>query len=291
MKNLTFLLILSSLVFINGCSNKIIQSHWKSGNIVIDGNDSDWGNTLTYNDKSNFLYGVQNDGKYLYLCFATNDPDLEANIIRMGLTVWFDRTGGDNQNFGIKYPLNFQDINFQRSAGEENQPKMRQGNEEPMGSDRLKSMLSRKQNDLEIVGRNKDDLTRMTVSELKGIEVKMAFQNSTLVYEVKMPLNFSPGVPYALNTDTSKTISIGLETGTIDLSKMKSKGDRGGSSIGSDNSGGDEMGTEGNDMGGGDQGSGGGSYGRRRGGGGYQSGASLPSQFSFWAEVKLASGK
>lgn len=289
MKNLTFLLFLFSLVIISGCNNKTIQSSWSSGNVVIDGNDTDWGNTLTYNDKSNFMYGVQNDGKNLYLCFATNDPDLQAKIIRMGLTVWFDRTGGDNQNFGIKYPLNFQDMNFHRTESEDNQSIMGQRNQEPMSTDRLKSMLSRKLNDLEIVGRNKDDLTRMTVSELKGIEVKMAFQNSTLVYEMKMPLTFSPGVPYALNTDTSKTISIGLETGTIDLSKIKSRGDRGGGAMGSDNS--DQgMGAGDGDMGNADEG-GGNSYGRRRGGGGYQSGASMPEPFSFWSEVKLASGK
>ncbi|MHB1686686.1 MAG: hypothetical protein ACYCVH_04840 [Ignavibacteriaceae bacterium] len=288
MKNLTFLLILSSLVFINGCNNKIIQSHWKTGDIAIDGNDTDWGNTLIYNDKSNFLYGVQNDDKNLYLCFATNDPDLEANIVRMGLTVWFDRTGGDNQNFGIKYPLNFQDMNFLRTRNDENQPRMRTGNEEPMSAERLKQILSRKQNDLEIVGKNKDDVTRMTVSELKGIEVKMDFQNNTLVYEMKMPLSFSEGISYALNTDTSKTISIGLETGTIDLSKLQGKGGRGGRSMGDDNSGGG-MGAGEGDMGGGEQGEGGGNYsGRRRA---PQGGAVMSQPFSFWAEVKLASGR
>ena len=292
MKNLTIILLSAVLIGILGCNETVVQSHWYNGNIVIDGNKTDWGNDLIYNDKGNFLYGVQNDGANLYVCFATNDPDLEAKIVRMGLTVWFDRNGNDDQNFGIKYPLNFQDMNFggmnfKRDNTDENQIRTRGTDDAPISADRLKETLRRKENDLEIVGKNKDDITKITIAELKGIEVKMDFQENTLVYELKIPLKFSPGVSYALNADTSNTISIGLETGTIDITKMRGRNNRGsdeGGSMGSDNGGGDEsagdMSASGD--GGGDRSN------RRRG---YnQNAANMPAPFSFWAEVKLASG-
>ncbi len=293
MKNLIFLLLSAFLIAIAGCNETAVQSHWYNGNIVIDGNKTDWGNNLIYNDQDNFQYGVQNDGSNLYLCFATNNPDLEAKIIRMGLTVWFDRNGNDDQNFGIKYPLNFQDMNFggmnfKRDNMDENQMRTRGTDNTPISADRLKETLRRKENDLEIVGKNKDDITKMTIAELRGIEIKMDFQENTLVYELKIPLKFSSGVSYALNADTSNTISIGLETGTIDLTKVRGRNnnrDSDGGSMGSDNSGGDEsagdMSASGD--GGGDRSN------RRRGN--YQSGANLPSPFNFWAEVKLASGR
>jgi len=295
MKNLAILFIAAFVFAVSGCNDSTVNSHWKTSDIKIDGNKTDWGNTLIYNDKSNFLYGVQNDDKFLYVCFATNDPDLEAKIVRMGLTVWFDRNGNDDQNFGIKYPLSFQDMgsqgmNFRRDDTPENQMRTRGDNNEPIGADRLKQALERKQHDLEIVGKNKDDITKMSMAELKGIELKMEFQDNTLVYEMKIPLKFGTGLTYALNADTSETISIGLETGTIDLSKMpKTKSrDNNGGGIGSDNSGSDEPG--GDMSAAGDQGEGGYGGGRRRGGG-MMSGDNMPSPFSYWAEVKLASGK
>lgn len=294
MKNLIILLLSAILIVISGCNETTVQSHWYNGNIVIDGNKTDWGNNLIYNDKENFLYGVQNDGSNLYVCFATNDPDLEAKIIRMGLTVWFDRTGNDDENFGIKYPLNFQEMNFggmnfKRDNTAESQMRTRGTDDAPISADRLKETLRRKENDLEIVGKNKDDVTKMTIAELRGIEIKMDFQENTLVYELKIPLKFSSGVSYALNADTSNTISIGLETGTIDLTKIRGRNNNRGSdeggSMGSDNSGGDESA---GDMSA--SGEGGGERSNRRRGS-YQGGANLPSPFNFWAEVKLASGK
>ncbi len=294
MKNLAILLFAALVFAVSGCNDNTINSRWKTSDIKIDGNKTDWGNSLTLDNNSNFLYGVQNDDKNLYICFATNDPDLEAKIVRMGLTVWLDRNGNDDKVFGINYPLSFQDVNFRnmnfrRDEAPENQMRTRGEDNAPLGADMLKRALERKQNDLEIVGKNKDDVTRMSMAELKGIEIKMAFQDNTLVYELKIPLKFGPGITYALNADTSKPISIGLETGSIDLSKLpktKSRGDNGGG-FGVDNSGSDEPG--GDMSAGGDQGEGG------YGGGGRQrmrmNPDNMPSPFSYWAEVKLASGK
>lgn len=287
MKKIYLIAIISFTLLISGCNDNIINSVWKTNDIKIDGNDSDWGNSLTYVKDSNLLFGVQNDDKYLYLCLATNDQDLQTKILRLGLTIWFDTTGGDNEIFGIKYPLSFQDLdhsNFNFGKNENFTPEEQNFNHGNMNE----KMLMR-QTDVEILGKNKNDYTRIGLSELKGIEIKVNIKNYRFVYEMKIPLVQTKETPYAINTDTSRTIGIGLETGTIDRNKFPQEKGFGIEGSSAENQGGEEpIEGGGGYFGGGNmhpRGSGG--YGRQRGDG--QSLMSAP--LNYWTQVKLASKK
>lgn len=218
MKKLLLTLSIISVFILAGCKGDKVNSIWNNGNIKINGNDSDWRNTLTYVKDSKFLFGIQNDNKNLYLCLVTNDPELENKIIRMGFTVWLDREGSDRQVFGIKYPLSFQDLgrpSFNRPPG---------GMEgRPMDRNQIDDRMLKRQTDIEILGKNKNDVTRIPVSELKGIKVKVDVKDYRMVYEMKIPLHSSNDAPYAINADTGSTISVGLATGTIDRSKFEKR--------------------------------------------------------------------
>lgn len=219
MKKILFAISIVILFVFAGCGGDDYNSKWKTSDISIDGNDSDWGKALTYVKDSKFLFGIQNDDKDLYLCLVTNDPELENKIIRMGLTIWLDREGNNRQVFGIKYPLSFQDLgrpSFNRSevgmdglAMERNQIDER--------------MLSR-QTEIEIVGKSKDDITRIPVSELKGIKVKIDVKDYRMVYEMKIPLRPYKDAAYSIGADTGSTISVGLTTGTLTRSQSESRG-------------------------------------------------------------------
>ena len=278
------LLLLPVIFSIIGCGDTKIDSKWRTQNIVIDGNESDWGNTLTYVDDLKSLVGVENDDKNLYLCLVTTDQDLETKVLRMGLTVWFDNTAGNDKDFGIRFPIG-------RGGVDREAMRKEMGNTEDQrpNPEKMKEMLVQNENEAEIVGKN-NDVNRAPLTQLKGVELKIGLKNSRLVYEMKIPLSHAGGFNYALNADTGSTISVGLETGTFQRNangengyKRPEGGEGGEGGFGSPSGEGG-----GDDFGGGRMGRGedGGRRGGREGGGNYNSSSFEP--ISFWAKVKLA---
>lgn len=275
---LTFSILM--LFIISGCKGDVITSKWKTSEITIDGNDSDWGNTLTYMKDSKLLFGVQNDNENLYLCLVTNDPDLENKIVRMGLTVWLDREGGDRHVFGIKYPLSFQELG--RSSSNRSPEDM---NRQPMDRNQIDERLLSRQTEVEIIGKSKDDVTRIPISELKGLKLKVGIKDYRMVYEMQIPLHPANDAPYIINADTGSTVSIGLITGTIDRSKFNGEGNFRQRHEGGESADGSEQPEGGMGEGGMRERGEGGGYRRQRG---TQNSNSME-PLEFWAEVKLAS--
>ncbi len=273
----------AALIFMfAGCGDTDINSKWRTENITIDGIDSDWGNSLTFVDKLNSLVGVQNDGENLYLCLVTTDNDLQMKMLRMGLTVWLDRTGSDDKKFGIRFPIGAQGMNM--ASLQRDRMNQMQG-ERPSQED-LKERFINNQREMEIIGPN-NEKTRVNLSELKGMELKLGYKDNRLVYEMKIPLSLKGGANYAISADTGSTISVGLETGTFEARKNTGEGFSGGREGGGfqppeGGDGGDNFGGEGMSRGGG-----------RRSGFGGRGGGSSPDRstmepLKFWAEVKLA---
>ena len=265
-----------------GCGDTELTSKWRNQNITIDGNDNDWGNSLVMMDKLNALVGVQNDNNNLYLCLVTSNNDLQMKILRMGLTVWIDRTGSDDKKFGIRFPLGFRGMNagdFQRDRSN-----MQEG--ERPNQDEIKERIINNQREMEVVGPDNEAI-RVNLSELHGIQLKIGMKEGRMVYEMQIPLSFKNGANYAINADTGSTISVGLETGTFEARRnnrsegFSSGGDGGGFQP-------PEGGEGGDDFGGGGMRGGGrrGEFGGRGGGrGNFNSSAMEP--ISFWAKVKL----
>ncbi len=265
-------------ITLTGCGDQNINSKWRTQNLTIDGNDSDWGNSLTFYDKLNALVGVENDNKFLYLCFVTTDQQLQNKILRMGLTVWFDKTGNNEKKFGIKFPIGFSGMNSQNFTGERYNPD--QG--ERPNPQEINDRILKNQTDMEFVGANNEEV-RLPIVQLKGVELKIGIKDSRLVYEMKIPLTHAGGYDYAISADTGSVISVGLETGKVNFNKGEGRG------IQRPNGGG-EGGFGGGMEGGGDDFGGGGMEGGR---GGYERARNFnPSALQpldFWAEVKLAS--
>lgn len=275
--------LFAALIFIfAGCGDTDLNSKWRTQNITIDGNDSDWGNSLMMVDKLNALVGVQNDNDNLYLCFVTSDNDLQMKILRMGLTVWLDRTGSDDKKFGIRFPIGMSGMNpanFQRD-------RMNMQTGERPNQDEMKQRIVNNQRELEMVGPD-NEVTRVNLSELKGMQLKIGLKDNRMVYEMKIPLSLKNGANYAIRADTGSTISVGLETGTFEPRKNS-----GGEGFNGGGEGGGfqppEGGEGGDDFGGGGMRGGGhrGGFGGRGGGrGNFNSSAMEP--LSFWAKVKL----
>src|SRR5215813_9011228 len=81
------------------------DSHQRDGAIAVDGKFDDWtGNLDPLGDNPESIQ-VVNDGEFLYLRLTASDAGARRQIVRQGLTVWFDPGGGTKKKLGIRFPV------------------------------------------------------------------------------------------------------------------------------------------------------------------------------------------
>ena len=88
-----------------GCkSAKDTVSHWTPTPIVVDGQGGDWENLpVTFFEEPQVSLGLANDSSRLYILMRFRDQKW-ARLIRMtGLNLYFDRTGGSEKTFVLRY--------------------------------------------------------------------------------------------------------------------------------------------------------------------------------------------
>jgi len=215
------------LILLNGCSGGLkLTSDWQQGEMNIDGSDSEWQRGLYYDKESDFVYDVRNDDKYVYIFLKTQNRFTQMQIMVRGLTVWFDREGGKNQEFGVQYPMSRQET--------------RTGFSPDSNEEKLPTFLDQAFPELEIIGPTKEDIQRFSALEAPGIRVKLGRTRETLVYELRVPLKKTSEHPFAIEPISGSRIGIEFETG-----EFKPEQSKGGMRVGSRHNRGEEMG-EGN---------------------------------------------
>lgn len=250
------------------CNSNAFTSHWRDHEISIDGDQQEWDGNLLVPEGKNITVGVMNDDAYLYLTMSSTDRRTMMQIMRLGLTVWFDPGGGKKKVLGIKYPIGGLEAGMGSAVG-----RLPDRNERPDWEAQIQS-VKEFQPWVEIWGPDKDDLARVAVKNERGIQVEIgASSYGQLVYELRIPLVQTPDNPYAIDTSPGKTIGIGIETGAIERDTMRSQ--RGG------------YGMRGGLPGGGRRGGGMRGGGMRGGGAGRQ----MPQPIKYWTRVTLASEK
>ena len=249
----------------------LVKSAWNSGNIVIDGKDNDWGDTMFYIKDAQLTAGVRNDSNFLYLVIKATDRQQAFQIMGLGLTIWFDPSGGSGQKLGIHFPLG-------RKEEAEYAPQQQEdGQNEDMG------FMSQSPNELELLGVNDNGPVRLSIADAKGLELQINSNRQALVYELRVPLHTSDQYPYAINPKGDQ-IGIGFEGGKFEgrpSGEPRHRRTEGGEGVGDGGEGGDGGGEGAPGMEGG---------GMRRGGGEYQRGerGERPNQIDFWLKVNLA---
>jgi len=72
---------------------------------TIDGQATEWTDSLQYDAGSKMQYLVLNDGRTMYLRVKINDAPTQAKFAYLGTVVWLDSTGRNQQQLGIRFPL------------------------------------------------------------------------------------------------------------------------------------------------------------------------------------------
>lgn len=257
-----------------------IASAWAAAAVPVDGAPGGWAPLLKPLGDPPMVIGVQNDGRYLYLCLRTSDPIVKRQLARFGLTVWLNGGGKDSKGFGVRYPVGT------GPRGTRGQPE--QGG--PPEGETLMPISDRVAKKVELIGPTKDDRQPVQLGPDEPVQAALGDDSGVMVLEMRVPLQPTEGHPLAVGAVPGATIALGLAT------ERPKAGARGRVRLG----GGGESGEGGpgaeSGMGRGRGGFGGrGGYGGRGGmGGGMRdggmSGGVAPAPLDVWLRVTLAKG-
>ena len=188
--------LVTSVAFVTvGASERPhFDSKGLDGAITIDGTFEDWWGHLDPFGSDPIAVQFLNDGEFLYLRLTASDPAARMQIMRLGMTIWFDPSGGTKKKFGIRYPVVIQGeggFGGPRSApGGATGGRRRQGEDGPPPGDSAAPF-----NRVDILGPGKDDARSLTREHLSGVEVAIHAEQGTLQYELKVPLARSSDHP------------------------------------------------------------------------------------------------
>ena len=209
----------SALLFAPGCVAPIeLTSTPSSGTITIDGNNTDWGNTLVYLEKEQVSVGVHDDGQMLSGCLITTDRFVQMQILSGGFSVWFDPHGGSEKRFGIRFPV--------RQSGP--LPMMR-GNESLTD---VASLMAPRLQEAEILGSKEEDTQRFSVLQIPGVKVKIGVSGEALVYEFQVPIMPVANGPINLHEARGGILGMGFEAQGHDSDRLEGPSSRGPGSTG-----------------------------------------------------------
>jgi hypothetical protein len=246
--------------------------------IAVDGKTDDWVGALSIIEDGTVSMGYRNDRENLYVCLMVEDELLQGQIMRGGLTVWFDPQGGKMKSLGIRYP-----VGMGTPRGEKGEEPRGEKPEEPRGEPGDRPPAEGYQGAvmpaLEILRSEKGEPQKIEISEAKGIEIMAVPSRGLFVYELKIPLAQTETSLIALGAQPGQTVGIGFEI------PKPERGDMPGPPSGGTSGGG------GRPPMGGVPGAGGGRPGGMPGGvpGGGMMG-DLPKGLKVWTLVRLSSG-
>lgn len=260
--------------------------------VTIDGNDDEWPNPYPYYDsKAMISYAVSNDHDNLYLTVKASDARMRAKILRGGMQVWIDTSGGTDQQLLIQSPMP-----NALSRDERGQMRQHAGADEPSTEDRREArtrreqmMLDAREYSLKGFGACDGNFSGSTATDNScGIQLKLGVnQYNELVWEAAIPFMAWHHRLLAPN-DVAKTYNICFEVGGV---KMAARTTGGGARMGGGGMGGMRMGGGGGGhMGGMGRGGGGRMGGGSMHGGAQNSdgGASLSQTTKTWLKARLA---
>ena len=224
----TLLVTLTALSDPRAATRPLLASTWRTAEIVIDGADFEWTDTLAPLPGVPASVSVANDDSHIYVRVRVTDPATMQQVVRGGLFVWFDTRGGEAKAFGVKYPVGTPPPNPDaddrggrgtgRSGGGAGAPPAgrRSGPPPRGGSGRgapvTDDLMSLVPNRLEIHGPKDDDIRSLVLAYATGLSVALSTANNALVYELRVPLKKDADHPFAVGASAGATIGIGVQS-------------------------------------------------------------------------------
>jgi hypothetical protein len=185
-----------------GCASTVRESAWRTKDITIDGNSTEWDTIASGNDQ--LRIGILNDEKYLYLCIISKDRDICRQALAFGCTVMVEPKSGHGNLLGIHYP-----IGISRNGMPLARPGRGEESKEP-NEERILQSLS----GMEIIGPQKDESRGLSKSaaESFGIHVCILSCPDSFVYELQLPLNTDSVCIFSIGAGNDSLVRVRLVT-------------------------------------------------------------------------------
>lgn len=157
---------------------------------TIDGQATEWTDSLQYDANSKMQYLVLNDGRTLYLRVKINDAPTQAKFAYLGTVVWLDSTGRNQQQLGIRFPL---PVDLESLPKGEQRPVGAMG---PSAAERLADHQTRlrqvllQAKEMELLNfRGSKEPVLADAQSLLGVKAALALDpQGNLIYELAVPM-------------------------------------------------------------------------------------------------------
>jgi len=285
MKKILGILLLT--IILAGCNHIELQSLWKDFDIEIDGKDEDWDEAKIYIKEKNLVVAVANDDEFLYLCFYPTTNQSVKQVLKQGISFWFNADGKKKGNNGITYPLPLKDRDLDENKSEQSRERHGNSGRGNSSSELEKMVYNIKLRNSDVKISTPDGGNEVPLPSLIGMEIFMDAKNGVFVYEAKIPLN-DPNASFSLGVEPGSELMIGIRSDAIERENNMDNGDMDMSGDMDGSSGGKGSGSRGGGGGGGGRSGGGSKGGGGKGGGARTGGMNTSNDLRLWANVKLA---
>lgn len=210
---------LTLIPLVVSCGGGVVsmESHPAPRDIVIDGTPTEW---RALQEKDGLQIGVMNDNEYLYVSIVTTRREHIRQIAFLGLNVWIDSTAQGNEQTGVRFP-----VGVGGGFGGPIAARGRPGDE--ADEDFRIVMMLEQEREVELV-RSKDDIERIPLDQLEGIDVDIRYDSGTFGYELRVPFEEVAAHRFSIGAKPGDTIRIGITTPEIDFEAMRDRRRQGG---------------------------------------------------------------
>jgi hypothetical protein len=195
------------VLIISSCGGAAgIPINYRSTEITIDGKSDEWGTELKQIPDQKIWLGTTNDDKFFYLCLVTEDRIKAMQMMRNGLITWFIPTNNSDAAFGIKYPM--------PNKMPKREEMMNLGREmfQPENLSKLVDMFLEKQNEFQVLNKDKFSLSLLPLENKDGIKLKIGYTENKFVYEMKVPLAVHEDYTFQIAALPGEDVKIKFET-------------------------------------------------------------------------------
>jgi|SRR6185312_16816036 len=185
-----------SLLWMAGCSSPLVYSSvWQDKQVTIDGKATEWKIPLDYfDDKTKLNFTVTNDKNNLYLCVRATENETQKGIIRSGMQIWIDTTGGKKNQVGMQFPIIERGANGQEASSKHSDSYESSESSASMdnmtGANNLKKHYKGISKEIKLTGFTNAINGLAQVPNTYGINACLNWDtNSIMIYEVCIPFN------------------------------------------------------------------------------------------------------
>ncbi|MFD1875006.1 hypothetical protein [Hymenobacter bucti] len=205
-----------------------IKSRFVATPPTIDGKATEWTDSLQYDSNSKLQYEVLNDTRTMYIRLKANDASTQAKFVYLGMVIWLDTTGRNQQQLGIRFPLAIDLESLPK--GDNNRPAGAMG---PSAAERLAEhqarlrqvLLGAKEMELLNFRGSKEPVLTDTQSQL-GVKVAIDLDaQGNLIYELAVPMRMLYRRVPALATGQAATVGVTLSGMKPKMPKSDSSSD------------------------------------------------------------------